>query len=560
MTDSRQQPVSLTRWWRRFGLPLLGKEIAELAVRKRMYVERVAVGAAMYLGAYLMFADLLPSRSQSALGLLGRGREMFDRLVLLQFGAVYLFMPVLMAGTIAGEKERNTLVTLFVTRLSPATILLEKLLSRLIVMGTYLLLSMPVVALTYGLGGVGQSELWLTYWMLALTCMQVGVLGLWSSTYCHTTVGALAMTYAVGICVIGLCCFNNPLAAVRWADREIATNSSLELATIGHSFIGITVTAAFFFAALATLWDRAFATPRNLLLEFFRGLDRFFKKLNAGFGGIELVRDDVALPEAHPVSWRETRKKSLGTVRYLFRILVAIEIPLLAVLTWTIDSDIMHRRSVDDGMFLFLWPVSVLLVAVHASSLIAGERTKQTLDVLLASPMPGREVVRQKFHSVGRLILVLCVPFWTIYGLEWRTMDFGVQWPNAPTALNVICGVVAPVVCLSLAGWIAMWCGLRFHRQVRAGFVSLVLVTGWALVPWVLFNEVWFGFGTSGTRPWLTLLSPAGIVFLERSTSLASLPGRGWPIFAGNFLGYVACLWWIRRQCLNNADRYLGRC
>lgn len=541
----------------RFGLPLLGKEIAELAVRKRMYVERVTVGLAMYLAAYLMFADLLPSFSQSSLGLLGRGREMFDRLVLLQFGAVYLFMPVLMAGTIAGEKERNTLVTLFVTRLSPATILLEKLLSRLIVMGTYLLLSMPLVALTYGLGGVGQTELWLTYWMLLLTCVQVGTLGLACSTFFHTTVGALAMTYVVGTFAIGCCFLNSPLALL--ATVKSSASESLQVTAFGYTFGSAIVTAIFFFAAMGILWERAFATPRNLLLELFRSLDAFFKDLNRLTGGIELVSDDVALPEEHPVSWRETRKKSLGTVRYLFRILVAIEIPLLAILTWTVDAGISERRQTDDVLLAMLWPVSLLLVVVHASSLIAGERTKQTLDVLLASPMPGRELVRQKFHSVGRLIVVLCVPFWTIFGLEWRTRDYSPYWPDN-SGLNMICGAAAPVVCLPLAGWIAMWSGLRFHRQVRAAFVAIVLVAAWALVPWLLFNEVWFGFGSSGTQPWFTLLSPAGIVLRERSTSLGSLPGHGWPIVAGNFLVYVGCLWWIRRQCLKNADRYLGRC
>jgi ABC-type transport system involved in multi-copper enzyme maturation permease subunit len=524
-----------------------------------MYVERVAVGAAMYLAAYLMFSDLLPSRSQSALGLLGRGREMFDRLVLLQFGAVYLFMPVLMAGTIAGEKERNTLVTLFVTRLSPATILVEKLLSRLIVMGTYLLLSMPLVALTYGLGGVGQAEMWVTYWMLLLTCVQVGLLGLWCSTFFHTTVGALAMTYIVGVVSIGCCFLNSPLALMT-AIRDPGSVGDTVQAAVVYTGVSAIVAVAYFASALVVLWDRAFATPRNLLLEFFRGLDRFFKDLNTLTGGIELVRDDVALPEDSPVSWRETRKKSLGTVRYLFRILVAIEIPLLAVLTWTLDSSIETRREVDNVLFALLWPVSVLLVAVHAASLIAGERTKQTLDVLLASPLTGAEVVRQKFQSVGRLVLVLCVPFWTIGVIEWRTAET-TPWSSWShhAFVNVLCLAMSPVVLLPVAGWVAMWCGLRFYRQIRAATVAIALLAAWGLVPWLVFGQGdWLGLGAAGR--WLTLAGPSGIVILERSGSLATLAGHGWPIVIGNFLGYATCLWWIRRQCLRHADRLLGRC
>ena len=42
-----------------------------------------------------------------------------------------------------------------------------------------------------------------------------------------------------------------------------------------------------------------------------------------------LVRDSNPLPEDDPVAWHETNKKSLGTFRYLLRVLILLEVPVL---------------------------------------------------------------------------------------------------------------------------------------------------------------------------------------------------------------------------------------
>lgn len=558
MTDDRTKSFSFARIWRTWGLPLLGKEIAELSVRPRTYVGRVVVGLLMYLAAYLMFADLLPSHSQSALGLLGRGRDMFDRLVLLQFGSVYLFLPVLMASTIAAEKERNTLVVLFTTRLSPQTILLEKFLSRLIVMGTYLLLSMPLVALTYGLGGVGQDELWATYWMLAMTCVQVGMVGLACSTFCHTTIGALSTTYVSLLVATGCCVPINPHVILNRVGRS--TSNIDFYAVVGfHSFLSGLFTILLFVFAWSSLWNRAFATPRNMLLEFFKGLDRIFQDMNGLTGGIVLVNEDTTLPADEPVVWRETQKRSLGTARYLFRILTAIETPLLAFLVMAAGTTIHDQRHLADILFLILWPVSVLLIAVQASNLVTSERTRQTLDVLLATPLTGRELLSQKYRSAQRLIAVLCVPFITNLGFQVSWESNEQDWQRWQSALDVTVMVLALTVYLPLAGWFAVWCGLRFRNPMRAMFVSVVGLIAWTVIPWLTIGNVPLPL-VRGLRETLSMLSPAGIVVFARDGQLFALPGYGWPFVAGNFLVYGTCLWWMRRRCLSNADRYLGRC
>src|SRR5262249_10621492 len=97
------------------------------------------------------------------------------------------------------EKERNTFGLLLLTRLSPTTILLEKLLSRLVPMASFLLLSLPLMGFAYSMGGVGGREFANIVWMLILSTVQVGTLALACSAYCRTTVQSFIATCLYGL-------------------------------------------------------------------------------------------------------------------------------------------------------------------------------------------------------------------------------------------------------------------------------------------------------------------------------------------------------------------------
>src|SRR5579859_1728420 len=150
------------------GLPLLGKELIEQAARKRTYIVRVLYALLLFFVAYLYFYETLQSGATSPLAVLGSGRTMFMALVFMQFTGVYLFMPAITCGVITQEKEHDSLQLLFLTRLGPWTILFEKLLGRMVPMVSFLLLSLPLLAFAYSLGGISPSLLWTGVWMLLL--------------------------------------------------------------------------------------------------------------------------------------------------------------------------------------------------------------------------------------------------------------------------------------------------------------------------------------------------------------------------------------------------------
>src|SRR5688572_3503195 len=110
------------------GLPLLAKELLEQAARPRTYIVRTLYAALLFFFALLIFYFSSYESIANPLALFGRGREVFFNVVRLQFAGVLLFMPAITCGAITAEKERNTFGLLLLTRLSPTTILLEKLL------------------------------------------------------------------------------------------------------------------------------------------------------------------------------------------------------------------------------------------------------------------------------------------------------------------------------------------------------------------------------------------------------------------------------------------------
>ena len=71
-----------------------------------------------------------------------------------QLGTILLLVPALFGGVIADEKQRKTMHYLMASRLSSAEIVLDKLAARLLHVGAFILLGLPVMSLLTLFGGV----------------------------------------------------------------------------------------------------------------------------------------------------------------------------------------------------------------------------------------------------------------------------------------------------------------------------------------------------------------------------------------------------------------------
>ncbi len=604
----------MTRKLPHFGLPLLGKELIEQAARKRTYVIRTLYASLLFFVCYLMFYETLRVGTATPFAVLGRGRQMFDILVGLQFGGIYLFMPAIACSVITQEKERASLQLLFLTRLGPWTILFEKLMSRLVPMFGFLLLSLPLLAYAYTLGGISPEHLWTGIWLLVLAAIQVGSIAVCCSAFFRTTVGAFISSYLVtvlvsvlpGMFIILVFLQGRGKGSTAFEQLVMRTGLFLDetqflfpfcppihffaanhssalpvtggLAWAGHvvrSLPMLALSAGFLTLARVCLVRRAFLPPRNLVLNLFKILDRTFARLNENrlTQGIVLIRDRVQLPEDEPVAWRETSKRSLGKARYLLRVFVAIEIPV-AVMCVLVAFAGSAAGSEPLSLLLFLvWIVAVLMIAVQSASLIAGERTHQTLDVLCTTPLSGKSIIRQKLRAVWRLMAVLLVPLYTIFffriALQWGIRGpagyaYGLQ-REFSLALYALCSTLSVGIYLPMVAWLSLLIGLLVRTQARAIMGSLAAIVAWCVLP-IIFLTMPFDILLRGVVPghavianYTALFSPATIIPFNEYNSLSEFGGVRWLPVILNFLGYGMCLFLFRYLCLSMADRMLGR-
>lgn len=633
----------MTSFAPRFGFPLLAKELVELSARRRTYLVRVVYAVALYGVTLWMYWRWLGQFEADSFELLGQGQTLFDELLRWQFWGLYLFLPVVTASAITSEKERDTLPLLLLTKLGSWTILLEKLFSRLVAMGSFLLLGLPLAAVAYSLGGVEIESILKAAYVLSVTSLQVASFALLCSTWFRTTSSAFVGTYVLGIVgvlfgsellklVLGIgiafgahklpwpgltdegrewfvnsvshnptyrplygpwLLQTDPLGTARVArmlglmpadsieimsdtypyilqdlkgrTRVVTTDGRSNISLLwnmsqaspqfGSSVLwlgpsapgggfGITgrttlteciacsiplLGSALMFLILARvcLWRRMKVPETSWLARLFVVGDRCFQVLNRNpiTRGVVFGSARNELPVEKPIAWRETRKRSLGTARHLIRLLLLLEVPLLSWIgwrlwTWQGDGSV----TLASGALVPLWVLTLLIVTVQSTGLIAAEKARQTLDVLLTTPLASRDIALQKLAGLRRLMLVLAVPLLTVYAAEtaWNVYvsaraevgllddelelngsrrvtgrvvnsrgqtesQFDIELPlrddpSSSTADSIeavlkLFGQLAGVlVYLPLLGWIGFQWGLRPRTQTQAIWATLITV------------------------------------------------------------------------------------
>jgi len=504
-------------------LPLLRRELTELAARRRTYVVRM-VGAIVMLSLAVYFvSDSLNSYlnvsaargGNTMMTLLGAGAATFPRLAWLLFPAIQILMPAMICGSITLEKERNTLGTLFVTRLSPMTIVLEKLGSRLIPMLSVLILTFPMLAFVYSLGGVDSTLLKATIWLIFWECLLYASIGLLCSAWFSTTVGAFVASYVLTGLLFALTQilgFGLPTPFRLWVLYNGGlTNfgagggggfssffAAMSMPLLGIFLATIPVMVFVVCCLLLTrflLFRRAFVGQSSLLLRIFRRVDSFFHNLNQQAGGVMIISDRESFPESDPVAWREREKKSLGKARYLIRILMVLELPILFIcLGAAIDASSMPMRGLSQ-LLLVTWAVVVMILTVKASTLLSSERTRETMEALLSTPMTGASILQQKITGMHRLMMVLSAPLLSVhltlilmYMNFSTTLSSGLLFQLFMMFLYGGLSVLSTWTLMNTISWISVICGARSATQARSVMTAMVVLGGWIFLSWSVLD------------------------------------------------------------------------
>ncbi len=116
-----------------------------------------------------------------------------------QLGLVILVVPALTGGAISGERERQTLDLMLVTKMSTFSIVFGKLVSSLLVVLLMIFASIPVFGVVLYYGGVNLINI-LTVSMFTLSiAAMVGSISIFFSTVFKKTVLSIILTYIVMI-------------------------------------------------------------------------------------------------------------------------------------------------------------------------------------------------------------------------------------------------------------------------------------------------------------------------------------------------------------------------
>ena len=562
------------------SFPLLTKELTEIAARRRTYVTRVVYALLLFGFFVAMNESTLRNAASNPLYAMGAGQNMFQVLIVLQLIGICLFLPAFTAGLITQEKERDSLVLLLLTELSPWQILLQKLGSGLVSIFSFLLIGMPLAALCYAYGGIAAETLFQGVAVLFLTCLQVAAFALLCSTLARTTVGAFIGTYVGAGLFAGLVAllgwgsyfvlhgresddyvepFMHVFAPMLLAHRNqsIPKTLLLSIAPLLATF-GFLLLARFFFVR------RAFAPPRHRLMEIFRWLDAAAQRGNRLFGNVTFRTRDRALPEDDPIAWRELTRTALGRPHYLVRLLVVLETLAGALCLWAVfENGTRDENGVLSLVVASLGTMVVLALSAFAANAFVSERISQTLEVLLTTPLVARDIVRQKARMLTRFMWVLAVPLATVFGMEaWAEEDatrryLGNQVPLDTTAY-LLWSFLSLAVYLPLVLWLSLWIGLKMHTRFRAILTALGVIVIWCILPVVI--GVICRFDSGKPSSFLMALSPLAVPAMNEFGSMRELfPEMETLGPALNFLFYGSLALLFRALCLRRADRYLRR-
>lgn len=532
-------------------LPLLRRELTELANRRRTYIVRFVGAIALLSIVFVVFRTSMaravggnvffqggPWAASTAAGpfrFMGIGGTVFQDIVPWLFRSIQLLMPALCCGTITMEKERNTLGTLFLTRLSPLAIVLEKLGSRLVPMLTFLLLTFPVLAYVYSLGGVDTNLLIGTLWLLLCECLLYASIGMLCSSWFRTTVSAFICSYVVVLLLVVSSSVLRRLTPTPYdiwlgaflGDNYgmpqmigagfpggiiagISTSSGLDLLEIlrlmFRSLPAVVLSIICLLLARVFLFRRAFVTSSSPILSLFRIVDRFFVRLNEKTTrGIELVKDTNSMPDFDPIAWRERTRKSLGKARYLFRVLTILEVPTVFICGLAAISSAGSGFGGLRVLLIIMWVLAALILTVKASTAISSERARETIEPLLSTPMSAAQILREKIVGMRRLMIVLSIPILTIHLTLLllhvdvvRLIRSGGLIYAGTCASYLVLVIMATFNSMLLLSWLSAGLGMRFHSQMKSLLAGVTVNGTWILLPIIVAGIAWMSVSQMG--------------------------------------------------------------
>jgi len=183
--------------------PVLEFELKLVSRRTRYYLIRFLYGLALFFFIWVSNPRLWGSRfSRFDEGLdlwelANLGETIFSVILVIQFGAIFLVAPALVAGVIAEERQRKTLLYLLASQLTSREIVLGKLTSRVLVLALLVAATLPITSLVSLFGGVDPWLITMMFLLSLTTCWLLSAVAILVSVHARRPRGAILFTYVL---------------------------------------------------------------------------------------------------------------------------------------------------------------------------------------------------------------------------------------------------------------------------------------------------------------------------------------------------------------------------
>lgn len=502
-------------------------------------------------------------QAQSAIG-----ESFYQAIVLVQMVLVLLAAPAATAGAVCLDKARGTLEHLLVTDLSDAEIFLGKLGARLIPVIAAVACSLPVIAIATLLGGIDPVTLsgafLVTLGVAIVSCTLAMTLSVWGKK-AHEVLMATYLILLLWLLALPLALFLAwNIGGPRMLGSALALKVSNPIYVVLAPYtdpgaVSLGTHVAFLGACLVI---SAALTVAGVLKVRAVAVRQAGRGVVARPMGRRLLRFPFpAIPgwprptlDQNPVLWREWhRRRASGWTALVWLVygLIATAASAIALGNW-----INYRSSDAPALVnMFQGTVGLLLLTIPAATSLAEERTRGSLDVLLATPLSTRSILWGKwygsFRSVPRLAIVPMLVAAALTGSSGHVFT----WFFLMT-LFLAYGAGITSLGLACATWQA-----RLGRAIAlTAAVYVIFTCGWAMAILLIFRNAHL------LGPGLAMGSPLfGIAF----GSLGVGDGRQIPSDFRGVIAFWLAFWTfvhvavavtLYLATLWSFDRCLGRC
>ncbi|MCM1046342.1 MAG: ABC transporter permease [Candidatus Gastranaerophilales bacterium] len=120
---------------------------------------------------------------------------LYPVLAITQFVILAMVVPVRAASSISGERERQTFDIMMTTSMTPFSIIMGKVMTAILQSMFYVAASMPIMALSFVIGGMSWSYLLWFFGIALLLSFLSASIGILCSAICKKSISAVILSY-----------------------------------------------------------------------------------------------------------------------------------------------------------------------------------------------------------------------------------------------------------------------------------------------------------------------------------------------------------------------------